>query len=869
MKRIIYIVLFFICSFVASASHITGGEMYYTFIGMNNGQFQYSVTLKLFQRCNSGRQFPNPNIISIFNKATNARVSDISVPITREENIKITNPDPCITNPPSVCYDVAYYTFTVSLPASGAGYLIASQVNYRIAGIDNLSPGYNNVGATYTADIPGTGAVANAATNNSAAFTGSDLVVVCANNNFSYSFGATDPDGDELRYSFCEAYASTSSGGGTFPSNPPPIPSIPYNEPAFSSTAPLGSKVQINPTTGLVTGIAPAAGTYVVTVCVEEVRNGIVIARQRKDLQISIANCDVAAASLLPEYLLCRNTQTITIKNLSNSPLIASTDWEFFDNTNTLIFSSASTTVTYTFPAVGLYTVKLIINRNKSCTDSTTALVRVFPGFNPDFTSTGVCVTKPTFFIDGSTSVYGTVNSWKWNFGEPSTSADSSSIQNPTYTYPVTGVKNVELIATDTKGCRDTIIKPVNIIDKPPLTLSFRDTLICINDKLMLQATGNGNFSWTPAVNVSNPNTATPTVSPSSTSTYFVTLDDNGCLNKDSVKVNVVPLVTLQTMNDTIICRGDTIQLRIISDGLQYAWTPMQLVSNPIIKNPFIATTNAQTTFTVKATIGGCSATKNINVTTVPYPYVNAGEDFSICYNTLAQLNGTTDGNSWNWSPGNNLNNATILNPTGYPSRSTDFILTAFDTKGCPKPSRDTVSVKVLPKINVSAGRDTAVVAGQPLQLNAIGGIRYDWSPPDNLTAINIPNPIAIFSLNSEAIRYKVVAFSEEGCKDSAFINVKIFKTKPTIFVPTAFTPNSDGLNDILRPIAVGIHTIEYFNIYNRWGQLLFSGNSNGIGWDGRINGILQTTGTFVWTAKAIDYTGASYFQKGVVTLIR
>jgi|CXWL01.1.fsa_nt_gi gliding motility-associated-like protein len=870
MKRLSLIsILLVVLSFTARASHITGGEMYYTFKGIISGMYQYEVTLKLFQRCGSGRQFTDPTIVSIFDKTTNVRVSDLSVPITNRDNISITNPDPCISNPPAVCYDVAYYTFTISLPGSPAGYVIASQVNYRINGITNLSSGYNNIGATFTAEIPGTANVANGPENNSAVFTGSDLVIVCANNDFSYSFAAQDADGDELRYFFCEAYASTAgAGGGAQPTAPPPFPAVPYGAP-FGENAPLGPTVQINSATGLITGIAPSGGIYVVTVCVDETRNGILIARQRKDIQINIADCNIAAATLLPEYMLCRNTQTITIANQSSSPLIVSTDWEFFDNTNALIYSVSGPSATYTFPAIGLYTIKLVINRGQGCTDSTTTVVRVFPGFMPGFTSTGICFNRPTFFTDNTSSVYGTPNSWTWDFGEPSTTIDISSQQNPAYTYPSMGVKSVRLIATDTRGCRDTVYRDMTIIDKPPVNLAFRDTLICINDNLVLQASGSGNFSWSPPVNIVNPTTATPTVSPPTTTTYYVDLEENGCLNRDSVKVRVVNFVTLQAMADTTICRGDTIQLRAISDGLQYSWSPSSQLINPTIQNPFSITNNASTNYQVTAIIGGCSATDNVLVTTVPYPTVNAGPDFTICYNAKAQLNGITDGSSWQWTPVNLVSNPAILNPVSYPPRTTDYVLTAFDIRGCPKPSRDTINVTVLPKMRVSAGRDTVVIVGQPLQLNATGGINYDWIPATYLSDADISNPVALFPNPSTGIQYKVIAFSQQGCKDSAFITIKVFKTQPTVFVPSAFTPNNDGKNDVLRPIAVGIKDIEYFNIYNRWGQLLFSTKVNGFGWNGKIGGVLQSTGTFVWTVKATDYTGKAYFQKGVVTLIR
>lgn len=118
-------------------------------------------------------------------------------------------------------------------------------------------------------------------------------------------------------------------------------------------------------------------------------------------------------------------------------------------------------------------------------------------------------------------------------------------------------------------------------------------------------------------------------------------------------------------------------------------------------------------------------------------------------------------------------------------------------------------------------------------------------------------------------IRYKVEVYNSVGCFDSAFVSVKVFATLPAVFVPTAFTPNSDGKNDRLLPVIAGMQKMEYFNIYNRWGQLVFSTSMNGYGWDGRINGQLQGTNTYVWMVKAIDYLGQPYFRKGMVTLIR
>jgi gliding motility-associated-like protein len=111
--------------------------------------------------------------------------------------------------------------------------------------------------------------------------------------------------------------------------------------------------------------------------------------------------------------------------------------------------------------------------------------------------------------------------------------------------------------------------------------------------------------------------------------------------------------------------------------------------------------------------------------------------------------------------------------------------------------------------------------------------------------------------------------FNEAGCADSAFVTVKVFGAEPTVYVPTAFTPNGDGRNDKLRPVSAGMQRLEFFRVYNRWGQLVYNGTAEGQGWDGTIAGKMQNSDSFIWMVKAIDYNGRTYTRKGVVTLIR
>ena len=869
MKKIITLIVILYSSIIARADHITGGEMFYSFQGISGSQYNYNVTLKFFMRCNSGRQFYNPAIVAVYNKRTGVHVMDINVPLANQLTLSLTNINPCISNPPAVCYDVGYYHFIVSLPSSVDGYKLASQVTFRIQGINNLSSGYSQVGATYTSEIPGTLDVSTGPSNSSAVFVGDDRVIVCADNSFSYSFAASDNDADQLRYSFCDAYTHSGggSGGSSSPPGPPPYQPVPYGG-NFSAQTPLGNKVSINSNTGLITGIAPSAGVYVVTVCVEEIRNGVIIATQRKDLQINVAPCTIAGAILPPEYMLCKTSKTLSVANLSLSPLIKTYNWTVSDIGGSTLTTSTNQTISYTFQDTGLYRIKLVVNSGQACSDSTMAVAKVYPGFSPGFTFNGVCFKNPSLFTDATTSVYGTVNSWSWDFGEPTTNSDFSSLQNPSYTFPSMGTKNAQLVVGNTVGCLDTLVNFVNIIDKPPLNLAFKDTLICVNDIVQLNAGSNGIFSWSPNFNITNANSKSPTVSPNVTTTYFVDIDDNGCMNRDSVKVRVTSHVNLQVMNDTTICQGDTIKLHIISDGFRFSWLPAAQLNNAASVNP-VATTKSTTTYQVTASIGGCAATESVLVTAIPYPIADAGPDTTICDKTIAQLNAHITGNSFAWSPTSTLLNSNQLNPAATPRSSTSYNLIVYDNKGCPKPGIDQVAVTVLPPIHAFAGTDTAIITGQPLQMNASGGVNYLWSPATGLSNVNIFNPLASFTNSGDSIRYKVQVFNQAGCYDSAFVSVHIFKTLPAVFVPNAFTPDHNGKNDLLKPIAVGMKQIEYFHVYNRWGQKVFSTSVNKEGWDGTIRGKLQNSGMYVWAVKAIDYSGKPYFHKGVSLLIR
>ncbi len=239
----------------------------------------------------------------------------------------------------------------------------------------------------------------------------------------------------------------------------------------------------------------------------------------------------------------------------------------------------------------------------------------------------------------------------------------------------------------------------------------------------------------------------------------------------------------------------------------------------------------------------------------------------AVCKRDSVQLFAGPGYDSYQWNA-HTLSDITIRNPFAHPVQSpTVYICTAMEG-ACAR--RDSSVVTIIPPVRIFAGNDTIASIGQPLQLQATAingpaGMQYSWSPGQFLDDPLVATPIATLT---EDYWYVVTGTTPDGCKEKDDIRIKVYKG-PDIYVPSGFTPNNDGLNDILKPIAVGIRDFKFFRVFNRWGQLVFATTAPGKGWDGKIKGTEAGTSTFAWIAEGIDYKGNTISRKGVVTIIR
>ncbi len=894
MKSIFCIVLFLFIANLCRATHIVGGEVFYQYISSDSsGKSTYKVSLRLFRDClvpcGDGTNvacLPAQTVIAVYESGTNTFISELYLPLTDDASLSLDpallgDYPPCITTKPPLCYEVKTYTTTVTLADNNNGYTLAYENCCRATTLNVLNNNRYSVqglpGVTYDCSIPGKKLLPTGH-NSTAVFNLKKPDIICYNSHFTLDYGATDPDvGDSVSFAFQPAYTSGVLFAGANDSQPaetPPYDFVSYNTgQSFSGSSPLGSKVNINPVTGQISGVSPAAGLYVVSVVVYEWRNKVNIAQHRKDFILRVENCNVPQAVLNPSYITC-NGFNLTFSNESTSANINSYYWNFGDATSPDSISTLPQ-ATHTYSKAGTYNVTLIINKNGECTATATAQANVFPGFVANFSVSGSCVQNAFVFTDKSTTLYGVVNGWRWNFGDPTSTADTSVLQSPQpYKYSDTGTVTAQLIVSNSKGCLDTLAQPVIIYDKPTVTVPFHDTLICNVDQLQLSAStdvSTAAYTWTPLSGIRDSNTSSPIVNPQTTTTYYVNIDaGNGCVNNDSVRVNVTDKVNLVLPKDTTICLTDTVQLTALSNALKFAWSPSSTLNDSTAEAP-LAVPSSKTIYHVKASIGTCFTDGEMTVNTAPYPVADAGTALPVCFGSTTKLNASYTGTNFTWSPINSLINYNTLTPTAGPQQTTLYTFTAYDrsVNGCPKPVSDTVTVVVIPPVQVYAGNDTNIVAGQPLQLNATGANSYQWSPSTGMNNSEIANPLIKLPDEVQEITYAVKGTTIQGCVGYDSLKVYQFKTVPQIFIPSAFTPDGDGRNDILIPIVAGIKQFQNFSIYNRLGQLLFTTPSVGVGWDGAYKGVKQPPGTYVFVATAIDYLNHPIVKKGTVVLIR
>lgn len=350
---------------------------------------------------------------------------------------------------------------------------------------------------------------------------------------------------------------------------------------------------------------------------------------------------------------------------------------------------------------------------------------------------------------------------------------------------------------------------------------------------------------------------------------YRITVKDaRGCLNTDTVSVTVTNDIAVDAGNDATICEGGKTLLAATSNASLFSWSPATGLGNSATLQPG-ASPAVTTTYVLTATQGACSRKDSVIVTVNKAPVATTGGDTTICFGKNLALRGG-GGLTYSWSPTNYLDDPLSSLPLFTPPAKGTFSYTlqVKDAFGCSSLNAPASSITVIAPL-VNAGRDTVIAANHPFQLTAddpggAGFVDYDWSPSTGLNNPNARTPVA--TVNQDVV-FTVKATTAAGCVATDFIRIKVYKGIE-IYVPTAFTPNGDGRNDVLMAVPVGIKQFRLFSVFNRWGETVFQTNDPATGWNGKFGGVPQN-GVFVWIAEGVDYSGNTVKRRGSVVLIR
>lgn len=434
-------------------------------------------------------------------------------------------------------------------------------------------------------------------------------------------------------------------------------------------------------------------------------------------------------------------------------------------------------------------------------------------------------------------------------------------IPTETTLYTVTG--------TTVAGCQNTDDITVTVGTTPTVDAG-EDVTICVGESVTLSATGAATYVWDGGI------TDGVTFTPTETATYTVTgMDAVGCDNTDNVTVTVASYAVVNAGADVTICEGNPVTLNgIITTGSGVGlWDGG--VSNGVAFNP---SETATYTYTV-TTPAGCVSTDEItvNVNPMPIPVFTADEtqgclplEVNFRITSLEAVSYTWDfgdGTTGTEDPISHIYNAEGLY---------DVTLTAVSSEGCIgvtsyddyiRVANPPVADFLFSEVESSEANNTIIFDNE-----SVSATEYTWSFDDESSASFTENPIHSFPMKNGKYLVELKAENDLGCVDS-IEKLILVKEKLIFYVPNAFTPDGDLLNNSFKPVfSSGLNVYDYhLTIFNRWGEILFESYDVNYGWNGTVgNRELVEDGTYIWMIEFGEtMSDKLHIKRGDVILIK
>ncbi len=548
--------------------------------------------------------------------------------------------------------------------------------------------------------------------------------------------------------------------------------------------------------------------------------------------------------------------------------------------------------IVVTFPNVGTDTVTLIAfpTMAGTCIDSLVQPLQI-QTISAPFTDSSYYYNNsscPPLFVNFTAYPVNTTG-LHWDFGDGKGTADNKI--TPKYEYDIPGTYIVSLTGYGANGI--SVISYDTIIVKGPfakLYSTLDQACVPATDTLHATASYIGSYTWDfgdGTVITTQDSIAVHTyILPGLFTPALILTDSTGCqmsyksdhqILMDTLFAALGPPVTLCGTGS--ISYGPHV-VSFVADTLGYPltyhWdfgTGAAGDTSNILNPTFVYTTPGDFVTALQVTSPvGCTAMAYDSIHVIgPFPMQHS-PDTTICIGGLAILQSGGAFN-YNWSPANTLNTKIGDSVIARPTVTTDYTVIGEDKYKC---FLDTANIKVtvdsLPVVTIPPPEP--VLAGSDVQIDptvSADVVSWAWSPPTYLSCTDCASPV---STPLAPTTYTVTVTTAAGCTSSTSVNIRLLCLQSGVYMANAFSPNGDGNNDYFYPTGSGVKVVKSFQVYSRWGQLLYSRtdfppNDKKYGWDGNLNGIQQPADTYVYVTEMICFTGENFVLKGTVELLR
>jgi gliding motility-associated-like protein len=564
--------------------------------------------------------------------------------------------------------------------------------------------------------------------------------------------------------------------------------------------------------------------------------------------------------------------------------------WRFASDGST---STSPDSLTHIFPNVGTDTVTLIAlpTMPGACPDTLVQVLKIqniaAPFIDSSYYPYNNC---PPLFVD-FTSFPVNTTSLLWDFGD---GGGGSTLQNPkAHPYYIPGTYIVSLTGFGANGI--TVISYDTIFVKGPfakLTTPLYKACAPAADTLLASSSYVGSYTWDfgdGTVMTTQDSMAVHTyILPGLFTPALILTDSTGCQMSyksdhqiliDTLLAELGPPVTLCGLGS--ISYGPHV-VNYAYDTLPalypvtYHWdfgTGVATDTSNVLNPTFDYTTPGAYVTTLKVTSAvGCTSYAYDSVRIVGPFVMPTSPDTTICIGGSATL-WASNADLYSWAPASTLDKTFGDTVVAKPPGDTKYTVIGIDKYRC---FLDTGYINVLVDSLPIATIPTPnpVLAGSDVLLEPIVSadvVSYNWSPPLYLTCTTCANPV---SNPLAPTTYTLAVSTARGCTSSTTVDIKLLCLQSGVNMANAFSPNFDGNNDYFYPSGSGVKLVKSFQVYSRWGQLLYSRtmfppNDKKYGWDGTLNGMPQPSDTYVFVAEMICFTGENFVLKGTVELLR